>query len=99
MISLETLSTGNRTHIKAGDIIINFMALSKYRNKIYERHSLVNSSTILKKKKYILSIYISKHPYNTPCIFHATVSIYSLHVDCGYSVYNSFKHFTRCNTS
>lgn len=50
MISLETLSTGNRTHIKAGDIIINFMALSKYRNKIYERHSLVNSSTILKKK-------------------------------------------------
>lgn len=57
MISLETLSTGNRTHIKAGDIIINFMALSKYRNKIYERHSLVNSSTIFKKKIYTEYIY------------------------------------------
>lgn len=57
MISLETLSTGNRTHIKAGDIIINFMALSKYRNKIYERHSLVNSSTIF-KKIYIYTEYI-----------------------------------------
>lgn len=58
IISLETLSTGNRTHIKAGDIIINFMALSKYRNKIYKRHSLVNSSTIFKN----IYIYISKHP-------------------------------------